>query len=175
MENSSNNILKIIGIILAVVLIWGAYRYVSSRRSGGARGNPTPTVTVTWNDRQREALPTGEESKFDIDLPQTGTKTSLRGIEGSAGNGVAVRENKNGVYEISILADLADPEAGKFYEVWLLDGDRKMSLGEMRIAKGGYLLEKTVSEDISSYTKYVITLEGTRDNEMEKRILEGNL
>ena len=71
------------------------------------------------------------------------------------------------------MADLPDPQAGKFYEGWLVMGEKVVSTGKFMIAKGGYLLEYESSTDYSDYNMVVVTLEQKDDKTPEVHILEG--
>lgn len=113
------------------------------------------------------------EERFNMNIPEDVDRAELSDVAGGDARGLATRQFDDGRFTHSVLADLPDPEEGKFYEGWLVDGDNFMSTGRMRIAKGGYLLEFESSEDLTSYNRVVVTLEDTDDETPEEHVLEG--
>ncbi len=99
------------------------------------------------------------EQKFGgLDIPEDAEKTELKNVSGDEGMGIATRSE--------ILADLPDLEKGESYQVLLSDGSKTILLGNLRLAKGGYILEY----DSSKYPGFnqIVVMKGS------KRILEGS-
>lgn len=80
-----------------------------------------------------ETTPTIEEKISDrfknFQTPDDTRKIELKDVGGGDGFGVASSE--------AVLADLPDLQPGKYYQVWVDD----KFLGDMRVAKGGFLYE----------------------------------
>ena len=99
------------------------------------------------------------EQKFGgLDIPEDVEKIELKNVSGDEGIGIATRSE--------ILADLPDLGRGESYQVLLSDGSKTILLGNLRLAKGGYILEY----DSSKYPEFdqIIIVKGS------KRILEGS-
>lgn len=93
-------------------------------------------------------------------IPADVEKVELSDTTGGNSFGVATPD--------MVLADLPDPEAGYFYQVWVEKDGNLTSKGKMRIAKGGYLFEGNMSD------KVVVSLERVFDNDLETKVLEGS-
>ncbi len=120
------------------------------------------------------------EEKFNVEIPQDVDKAELKDASGGNASGLATRKWANGKFEHSVLADLPDPESGKFYQGWLVkseEGDEDYSIvstGRMQLAKGGWSLQFSSGIDYSEYAKVKISQEEISDRTPEKTILEGD-
>lgn len=138
----------VIGLIVLVVLVSAAFLI----RRGLTKKTltvPTPTPSV-----QQQI----ENSFGGITIPAGIEKTDLVNVSGGEGVGIATKTE--------VLANLPDLEAGQSYQVWLQKDDKKVLLGKMRIAKGGWILEYDSSK-YPGYNKIIVTLG-------DKNILEGS-
>lgn len=127
-------------------------------------------LLVKPNKKTSITLPTPRpeqrvEDRFNLDIPDNVEKTDLVDVSGGTGGGIATRSE--------ILVDLADPEAGKFYQAWLEKDGKSVSLGKLRMAKGGWLIEYN-SANYPGYNKVVVSLESKFDSTMETKVLEGS-
>ena len=93
-----------------------------------------------------------------LTVPADVEKTELKDVSGGEAFGIATRTE--------ILADLPETANGNFYQAWLEKDGKKILLGNLRIAKGGYLLEYS-SAKFPGYNKVIITSGDTN-------ILEGS-
>jgi len=156
----------VILIVLAIIVYW-----VSRPDREPA---PEPTATPVPLEEVERRL----EDQFKRTLPETGDKSSLRDVTGGDSSGLAVRVKVDTTTNVSVLADLPDPEAGSFYQAWAVkmvdDKEEKLSLGRLVVAKGGFSLEYSTRTSLDSYEKIVVSSEKTLDNTEEKRILEGS-
>jgi len=75
---------------------------------------------------------------------------------------------------LTILAGLPDPKTGYFYQGWIVNGTTYLSLGKLRVAKGGYLVDFRSTTNYSNIKNVVVTLEKVFNNTPETRILEGS-
>jgi len=120
------------------------------------------------------------EEKFNLKLPEDVEKAELKDVSGGSSSGIATRKFENQTFSHTVLADLPDPEQGKFYEGWLTKGEEGkegfsiVSTGRMRQAKGGWLLELQTKTNYTDYKNVVVTLEEKVDKIPEKHILEGS-
>jgi hypothetical protein len=119
------------------------------------------TAIVIPTPRPQERV----EDRFNLQIPDNIEKTELVDVSGGTGGGIATRTE--------ILADLADPETGKFYQAWLEKDGKLVSLGKLRLAKGGWLIEYN-SANYAGYNKVVVSLETKFDSVVETKILEGS-
>lgn len=152
-------------IILAIV---GALVYFARRPSVSPSTSPTPSVS--------EQI----QQKFNVQVPENSDNIELKDVSGGTGSALASRTYENGKYTLMVLADLPDPSAGSFYEVWLEKGNQGESdysivrAGSMTIAKGGYILDFSTNQDYTSYTKIVVSQEKSITQSPTTRILEGS-
>lgn len=137
-------------------------------------------AVVYWVRRPKEKLtitpPSVEEKleeSFNLQIPDDVEKAELSDVTGGNASGIATRKYEEGTFSHTVLADLADPPAGRFYEGWLVKGEKVISTGKFRVAKGGYLLEFKSGTDYSDYGKVVVTLEEKDDKTPETHVLEG--
>jgi hypothetical protein len=157
----------VIGLI--VLLGLGALIYWANK-SRQTSEPPLPTPTV------EERL----EESFKYQIPENFQKAELKDVSGGTGSGLATRNYEGGKFTHAVLADLPDPEAGAFYQGWLVRGKEEdanyayISTGGFSIAKGGFMLEFESSTDYSDYTAVVVTLERVNDRTPEKHVLEGS-
>lgn len=115
------------------------------------------------------------EEKFNTEIPDDAEKAELKDVSEGDGSAIATRKVTDNKTEIAVLADLPDPETGKFYEAWLVkDSVAGIKLGGLRVAKGGWVIEKTSTNDVGDYKTVVVSLEEKRDNTLEKPILKGD-
>lgn len=137
----------VIGAIALLVLV-GGYFYVSRNRT------PDENLQVTNDDLQ--TVEKNIEDSFKIDIPDDANKAVL-GSSTEAGTGIVTWDvDDNGQFTATILADLPDLETGT-YTAYAIKGQPtdesydEISLGGLRVAKGGYLLEVNESKDLTGY------------------------
>jgi len=141
-----------------------------------SREDTREELTVPQTLSTEDAL----EEKFALELPDDVEKTELNDVIGLAASAIATRKFDAGTFTLTVLADLPEPDQGTFYEGWLVRGSEGdsdfnvISIGRLRIAKGGYLLEFQSSIDYSEHSNVIITQEKVADNVPEKHILEGS-
>jgi hypothetical protein len=137
---------------------------------------PKEEITIPQTLSTEEKL----EQSFGLTIPDNLEKAELSGVGGYQGSAIATRNFENGTFEHTVLADLPDPEVGKFYEGWLVRGEPEdgnfeiVPTGRLGLAKGGYILEFSVNKDLSDHNKVVITLEEVADTTPEIHVLEGS-
>lgn len=157
-------------IIGATVLIVIAVIVFFIQRRKSEIVTPVPTATPTLEETQNSI-----ENKFKVNIPEDADKAELKDAHGTGFSGIATREFKNGVYSITVLADLPDPDTGMFYQAWLSDGSgTSRLLGTLRMAKGGYLLDYTTSQDLRPLSSVAISLETKNDAKVEEVVLQGS-
>jgi len=114
-----------------------------------------------------------ERFKGMSELSDTAEKIELRPVKGESGFGVATREVVGGQFFHTVMADLPELGDDEFYEGWLVDEMRKVSMGKLVKEKGGWLLEFVGDEGLVEYDLVVITLEVRDDKSLEKEVLRG--
>ncbi len=121
---------------------------------------PSTNLTVPETDIEVEE---SFESSFNVDIPDTAERVVLRDAEGGTFTGLAVRHtDENGSTTYSLLTDLTDlPEAGMHYEGWLTTSSdtERISMGKMRLHKGGYTVDFVSSTILPEHTRVIVTLE----------------
>ncbi len=150
---------------LLIVIIW------SRRNQELAISTPTPFPTISEEELEKD---------FNLDIPDNIDKANLSDVSGGTGLGLATRDFANSTFTVTVLGDLPEPQAGYFYQAWAVRGNEgqtnyaQVSLGKMRVAKGGWLLDFQSKVDYSDYSKVVVSLEKTFDQKMEMKVLEGS-
>ncbi len=114
------------------------------------------------------------EDRFNLEIPEDVDKAEMKDVSGGNSSAIATRKYEDGKFTHTVLADLPDLEAGRFYEGWLVKGDEAISTGRLSVAKGGFLLEFSSSTDYPDYNQVVITSEEAIDGTPESHILEGS-
>jgi len=146
----------VIGFIVLVVLVSGAILVRNARKNKLVLPLPTPTVEQKVTN------------KFGgLTIPADVDKADLNDVSGDGGLGIATRKFANGKFELTVLADLPAPKGGATYKALLYKGSSVISIGFLRVAKGGYLVDFTSQTNYSDYDKVVVTSGG-------KNILEGS-
>ncbi|HCR35925.1 hypothetical protein A2130_00165 [Candidatus Woesebacteria bacterium GWC2_33_12] len=146
----------LVGLVIVVVVVLGVLLF-KKLKTAKVLSTPVPQEISFKNDI---------EDSFKFDIPDNVKTTELKDVSGSNGRGIAT--------STEVLADIEDPVTGYFYEAWLQGSNNQdlISLGKLRIAKGGWLLEYEGSK-YPEYKKIIISLEKVFDSNLEKRILEG--
>lgn len=144
------------GLIVILLIIGGAYlyRYLKKPRT------TTPTPSPVSFEFKKDFT-----DSFKIDIPEDANTIELKDVTGGDSRGIAT--------DNEILVDANEPETGFYYEAWLENSEKMVSLGKLQIAKGGWLVKYDKSKNLNS-TKVIISLEKTNDNKIEKKILEGS-
>ena len=145
----------LVGLVIVVVVILGASLF-KKLKTPKVLPSPAPQ-TVSYKDEL--------ENIFNLDIPENTNTIDLKDVSGGNARGIAT--------STEVLVDIEDPETGYFYQGWLENDGNFVSLGKLRVAKGGWLLEYNGSKN-PEYTKIVISLEKVFDSKLETKILEGS-
>lgn len=154
MMNSSKK--DIVTGLIIVLVILGGYLLYKKIKTPKILPAPAPQQ-ISFKDEL--------ENNFKFDIPDDVNTIELKTVSGNNGRGIAT--------STEVLADIEDPAPGYFYQGWLENGGKLVSLGKLRIAKGGWLLEYDGSK-YPEYKKIIISLEKNFDKSLEKPILEGS-
>jgi len=150
----------VIGLLIVLVVVFGGRFLLRGR--GGA-----PMITEEPASIVEERL----EDTLGVSIPDDLEKAVLMGAEGS---GIATREIVEGKFLHSVLADLPDPESGKFYEGWLGRNGEYVPMGKLFSGKGGFILSYSSNVDMSDYNGVVVSLETSLGDGPTEKILEGS-
>lgn len=145
----------VLGLAIVLVVILGAL-LVRRYRANRAVVTPTPTPSTTKQDIQEQ---------FKYQIPENTNSVELNDVSGGDGRALAT--------EKEILADIAEPASGSFYQAWLEKDGNLVSLGRMVSAKGGWMVNYDRSK-YPDYNKIVVSEEKISDSNIEKRVLEGS-
>ncbi len=120
------------------------------------------------------------EESFKFEIPEDVDKSKLIDVVKEGLTGLITRDVQEDKTTYTVLVDLPDPEEGVFYEAWLVKKNEEgedifVSIGMLRVAKGGYLLEHDAyEEELKEYDMVIITREKVADSTPEEIILEGS-
>ncbi len=118
-------------------------------------------LTISDTNKAEEII----ENKFKLTIPDDIERTDLADVGGVGGTGIATRGE--------ILADLPDPEGKEFYQAWLQKGEQLVSLGKLRVAKGGWMIEYN-SANYPGFDQVIVSRETVFDSKLETKVLEGS-
>lgn len=160
----------VIGGIVLVVLIAAA---LLIRRARLNKQASLPEATPTISERVQKTF-------NGISIPTDRESADLSDVSGGQGIGVATRKYTGGTFSLTIMANLPTPQSGYFYQGWVIRGDPSesgysmLSVGKLRFAKGGYIVDFSSPRDYSDYGKVVVSIERVFDSTPETNILEGS-
>lgn len=135
------------------------------------------TLPTTFSIPTPSSVQKNIEKTFNVQIPENVEKAELTG---ESGMGIATREFANGKYVYTILVNLDEPSSGNFYAGWLVRGKAGdsnysvVSLGKLRVAKGGWLVDFESSVNYSDYKNVLVTLEKSLMGKPGKEILTGS-
>ena len=154
------------GFIVLTVLIAGVLWFRNLKNRKPVSIPPPPPISII-----KKKVP---QKCGGLKIPANADKADLKDVSGGVGLGEAVRTYQNGKFSLTILAGLPDPKTGYFYQGWIVNGTTYLSLGKLRVAKGGYLVDFRSTTNYSNIKNVVVTLEKVFNNTPETRILEGS-
>lgn len=160
-----------IGLAVVLVIV-GGFLLLRNRQPAGKIDDKEATGEgVEIEERASEFA-----KQMGISIPSDVQKAQLKDVTGGTGTGLATRKYANGTFTHSVLAGLADPEPGYWYEGWLVRNEPLdvVYTGKLRMAKGGWVLDYTGTQDLSDHSKVVVTREKVDDRKPETHVLEGN-
>ena len=158
---------------LAVVLLMvGGFLVLKNRQNV----KPLDDKAVTGEGVEIEERASEFAKQMGITLPLDVQKAELKDVSGGTGSGLATRKFAGGEFSHSVLAALPDPEDGTWYEGWLVRSEPMniVFTGRLRMAKGGWVLDYTGTQDLTDHGKVVVTRERVDDRKPETYLLEGN-
>ncbi|SRR5258708_7551801 len=154
-----------VAIVIILVVIFLVRRHQEAINSVVV-SSPIPTPVSVYQQQLKD--------NFGIVVPDTAVKADLKDVSGGSQMGLATLDKQNGQNVYTILANLDDPATGYFYQAWLVNGNNVISLGQLNIEKGGWLVNYSTLKDLSDHKNVWVTLERVNDNTPEKHILEGS-
>lgn len=164
-EDRTRNIL--IGIVLVIIIILLAIFLLRRRNENIIKVNsPLPTPVSQF----QEDL----QNNFGITVPTSAVKGDLKDVSGGNQMGLVTLDKVGNQNQYTVIANLADPLPGYFYEAWLVNGNDYVGLGKLVTAKGGWIVNYSTGRDLSDHKTVWVTLEKVNDNTPEKHILEGS-
>lgn len=151
-------------IILAVML--GGFLLLRNNQTPAIEVEPTPSAIETLEDQI--------ESNFKVDIPDNVEKAQLKDLSGGDGSGLATRIFENNKFTSTLLVDLPEPAVGGFYQAWLSDGEDFKSLGRLRVAKGGYMVDYSGAQNLEEFTEVIVSQEKGSVSTPSNIVLEGS-
>lgn len=114
------------------------------------------------------------EEVFSLKVPDDVEKVELEDKTEQGMVGLAMRKYEDEKYTLTILADLVDPEGTEKYQGWLKKEDEVRYAGSFILAKGGYILDYEVFENLNDYPGVVVSLDEKVGDSPGNVILEGS-
>jgi hypothetical protein len=138
------------------------------------RNNQTPTIEVEPTPSTLETLEDQIENNFKVDVPDNAEKAELKDLNGGDGSGLATRLFENNRFSATLLVDLPEPAVGGFYQGWLSDGETFKSLGRLRVAKGGYMVDFSGAQNLDEFSEVIVSEEKASVSTPTNIVLEGS-
>lgn len=169
-------------IAFGVVLVAALGLFMVNNRSDDTNKD-TETVANTQTSEMTDAESNLDETTQPAENTQRPTdleEIKLAAVGNYQGNGVATRSSENNSYFHEVIANIADPADGKFYEGWVVTPDLSsiVSTGKMiKEEDNTYTLTFTSEQDLSANVNVVITeetLANGLDGIPEDHVLEGS-
>ncbi len=157
----------IIGGVVFVLIILLVIFLIKRRNDAIVPVNsPIPTTVSVYEQEL--------QNNFGITVPDSAIKADLKDVSGGNQVGLVTLDKQNNQNVYTVLANLEDPAQGYFYQAWIVNGSNTVSLGQLNIEKGGWLVNYTTLKDLSDHKSVWVTLERYNDSTAEKHILEGS-
>lgn len=165
-SNRTRDILIGLAIIIIIILI-AVYLIRRGQVAQVSTSSPFPTPVSQF---QQEL-----QNNFGITVPSSAIKADLKDVSG--GNQVGLATIDKNAY--TVIANLNDPPSGYFYQAWLIRGNPgdtnydAISLGQLSLEKGGWLVNYISPNDLTDHKKVIVTLQHF-NNTPETHVLEGS-
>ena len=177
-------LLGIVLIALAAGSWWSSRERISSTNQTTVRPqSEVDDETAKPEEQSSVRSNTSGQSRTSVSVTTNGKVThaasiTLRPVNKAASSGIATRTYDGTTFTHTVSATLPDPAAGKFYEGWLVQADKKTFISTGALTKDGaaYVLTFSDQSDRRDYPLVVITEETTAhgtDNIPETHVLEG--
>lgn len=159
----------VIVVLVAAAIFWGAKRL-------NLVGSSTASVTLREAPRGLTPVAVDEDS---TQVTQGGVNLASQSVTltdvkyGGEAKATATRSFGGGVYSLNVDATLPDP-VNTDYQVWLVGDGGATPIDYMRGSKTSWSLSLRDSDKYSAYDGIWITLERTRDEIAEERVMEGS-
>ncbi len=111
------------------------------------------------------------ENKFNLQIPDDTEKADLSSPSQDL-VGIATRKYEGGLFTVDVLVDLPEGD----YKAWLFknESSEPVLMGNLSVAKGGYILNFDISKDLREYKRVVITSGKLSVYNNENLIMQGN-
>ena len=145
------NIKRIAIIFLVIVVLIAGLLIILQK-------NKAKKVTPMLKDIGPSVEQQLREKFTGLKIPNDTEKIELKNVSGGEGIGIATRSE--------IIADLPELSGQENYQVFVSNGDKTIFLGNLKEAKGGWILEFDISK-FKGYNQIIVT-------NGQKHILEGS-
>ncbi len=150
----------VLGLVIVGLLMW---------RKGQSEDQPVADIA---SEEEVEQRVNHLLEQANISLPENSERINLRALEGVEATGVVSLSKDENETRVAVIASLPENESEN-YVVWMVgDGVDALKLGRLRLAKGGYLLDQSVSEDLRQYERVLI---GKESDLPDSPLLSGDL
>lgn len=162
----------ILRLILIILVVGGVVYLARGRLIFNAGGGSSITLRDAPGGLTGVSVSGTGYSNKGVDLKTQ--KATLKDVKyGGEASGIATRSFGGGTYILSVEATLPDPKNTN-YEVWLVSGEDVLPVDFMTGSKKSWSLSLRDTDKYSSYDRIMVTLERTKDNLPEERVLEGS-
>ena len=164
MSTTIKYVMVTLGIALVVSVI--VYVFMFNNEEASA---PAGSIDQSSSDNKQVK----ETNKTEIPITAS---AKLKAVGDYTGTGIATRVYENGLFTHTVTADLQEPSTGKFYEGWLINGNKFFPTGKLEKSNNEYKLKFEDDKNYPAYKKVVITEETENDGldgKPETHVLEG--
>ncbi len=169
-----------------IVLLISTFLIVGCNNKKAATPTPTPSPTEVTQEEINNVKTelqklTGQATPTGNATPTTPAKeTILKPQSGYEATGYASHSFADNKYTLTVLADLPQASSGQTYQAWLLQAplgsdSQPVKIGQLKIAKSGYMLDYSSTTDMTQYKYFVISQETDNDNQIQTPVLTGQI
>lgn len=161
---------KVLFIVLGIILISGAFLSFIGTNSGSSSRDGS----VVLSDAPPDMKPVVLSSESGVASGGVDLKTEtakLKDLRGGA-SAVVSRSYGGGVYKLDVSATLPDPK-NVSYALWLVGGEGPILIDYMRGSGTSWSLGLSGPDRYSDLDGVIISLERTKDENVEEKVMEG--
>jgi hypothetical protein len=160
----------VLPIVALAILAFLAFRWMRSQPNTGS---------ITPNAESAEGIEisdlTGDETRPTGMADQQTTRMSQpENAETPAQGTVRYGTTDDNKTNFTVTADLEEPAAGEFYQLWIEGEKGRKKAMRLVYEKGGFMTEGALSAEFDQ-VKFIISKEKTDDDQIEEVQLEGTI
>lgn len=159
-------------ILTGIILIFGALLSFIGTGSGSSVGGGGSVVLSDAPPDMKPVVLSGESGIASGGVELKTETARMKDLRGGA-SATVTRNYGGGVYKLDVSASLPDPKAVS-YGVWLVGDDDPVLIDYMRGSGTNWSLGLSGPDRYSDLDGVIISLERTKDEKVEEKVMEGS-